>query len=143
MKARKRHEEPMDMRLFQELKQAREDGGITDDDRVVFFAHDEPIRLYSAFGHGCGRQDVQRNCRGELPRAEPEHGEGVDVMDIAKLQIDGLLRGAADVLTRTVPTLLVILWISSKAMGWGLSELLKMLAESQPFSALLKLITGP
>ena len=64
-------------------------------------------------------------------------------MDIAKLQIDGLLRGAADVLTRTVPTLLVILWISSKAMGWGLSELLKMLAESQPFSALLKLITGP
>lgn len=52
MKARKRHEEPMDMRLFQELKKAREDGGITDDDRVVFFAPDEPIRLYSAFGHG-------------------------------------------------------------------------------------------
>ena len=52
MKARKHHEEPMDMRLFQELKQAREDGGITDDDRVLFFHPDEPIGLYSAFGHG-------------------------------------------------------------------------------------------
>ena len=64
-------------------------------------------------------------------------------MDIAKRQIDGLLRGAADVFVRTVPTLLVILWISSKAAGWGLFELLEMLAESQPISALLKLITGP
>ena len=52
MKARKHHEEPIDRQLIQELKQAREDGGITDDDRVVFFAPDEPIRLYSAFGHG-------------------------------------------------------------------------------------------
>ena len=64
-------------------------------------------------------------------------------MDIAKRQIDGLLRGAADVFVRTVPTLLVILWISSKTAGWGLFELLEMLAESQPISALLKLITGP
>lgn len=62
-------------------------------------------------------------------------------MDIAKRQIDGLVTGAADVLVRTAPTLLVILWISSKTAGWGL--LLKMLAEAQPFSALLKLITGP
>lgn len=51
MKARRHHEEPMDMRLLQRLKQVREDGGITDDDRVVFFAPDEPIRLHSAFGH--------------------------------------------------------------------------------------------
>ena len=64
-------------------------------------------------------------------------------MDIAKRQIDGLLRGAADVLVRTMPTLLVVLWISSKAAGWGFFELLKMLAESQPISALLELITGP
>ncbi len=52
MKARKHHEEPIDRQLFQELKQVRERGGITDDDRVVFFAPDEPIRLYSAFGYG-------------------------------------------------------------------------------------------
>ena len=38
MKARKHHEEPIDRQLIQELKQAREHGGITDDDRVVFFA---------------------------------------------------------------------------------------------------------
>ena len=61
-------------------------------------------------------------------------------MDIAKRQIDVLARGAADVLVRTVLTLLVILWISSKAAGWGLSELLKMLAEFQPLSVLLELI---
>ncbi len=52
MKARKHHEEQMDMRLLQRLKQVREDGGITDDDCVVFFLPDEPIRLHSAFGHG-------------------------------------------------------------------------------------------
>ena len=64
-------------------------------------------------------------------------------MDAAKRQIDGLLRGAADVLLKTAPTLLVVLWISSEAVGWGLFELLKVLAESQPISALLELITGP
>ncbi len=52
MKARKHHEDPIDRQLFQELKRARQEGRITDDDRVVFFAPDEPIRLYSAFGHG-------------------------------------------------------------------------------------------
>ena len=56
-------------------------------------------------------------------------------MDIAKRQIDGLLRSVADVLVRTVPTLLVILWISSTKVGWGLPELLKMLVELQPISA--------
>ena len=52
MKTRNHHEEPIDMKLFQELEQIREEGGITDDDRIVFFDPDEPIRLYSAFGHG-------------------------------------------------------------------------------------------
>ncbi len=63
-------------------------------------------------------------------------------MDTAKRQIDGLVRSVADLLVKTVPTLLVILWISSKTAGWGLFELLKMLAESQPISALLELVTG-
>ena len=63
-------------------------------------------------------------------------------MEIAKRQIDGFLKGAADVLVRTVPTLLVILWISSKAVGWGLFELIETLVESQPISALLELIRG-
>lgn len=52
MTQRKHHEEPIDRQLFQELKRARQEGGITDDDRVVFFHPDEPVRLYSAFGHG-------------------------------------------------------------------------------------------
>ena len=63
-------------------------------------------------------------------------------MEIAKRQIDGLIRGTADVLVRTVPTLLVILWISSTVVGWGLFELLETLAELQPISPLLKLVTG-
>ncbi len=63
-------------------------------------------------------------------------------MEIARQQIDGLLRGTADVLIRTAPTLLAALWVSSKALGWGLSELLLMLAELQPISPLLKLVTG-
>ncbi len=63
-------------------------------------------------------------------------------MEIAKQQIDGLLRGTADVLIRTLPTLLAGMWISSKALGWGLSEMLLMLAELQPISPLLKLVTG-
>ena len=52
MKERIHSEESMDKRLLQELRRAREDGGITDADRIVFFAPDEPIRLHSAFGHG-------------------------------------------------------------------------------------------
>ncbi len=63
-------------------------------------------------------------------------------MEAAKQQIEGLLRGAADVLIRTAPTLLALLWISSKALGWGLSEMLGMLAELQPISPLLELVTG-
>ncbi len=46
------HEEPIDLGLLRKLRQAREDGGITDDDRIVFFAQDEPVSLHSAFGHG-------------------------------------------------------------------------------------------
>lgn len=45
------HEEPIDLRLLRKLRQAREDGSITGDDRIVFFAHDEPVSLHSAFGH--------------------------------------------------------------------------------------------
>ncbi len=63
-------------------------------------------------------------------------------MEIAKRQIDGLLRGTADVLIRTAPTFLAVMWISSKALGWGLSEMLEMLTELQPISPLLNLVTG-
>ena len=63
-------------------------------------------------------------------------------MDIAKQQINGLLRGTVDILVRTLPTFLIILWISSMTVGWGLTELCEMLAESQPISPLLELITG-
>ncbi len=52
MTAQKHHEEPIDIGLLQKLRQVRQDGGITDDDRIVFFDADEPIRLFSAFGHG-------------------------------------------------------------------------------------------
>ncbi len=52
MTAQKHHEETIDMQLFRKLQQVREDGGITDDDRIVFFDADEPVRLFSAFGHG-------------------------------------------------------------------------------------------
>ena len=45
------HEEPIDLGLLQKLKQVRQDGGITDDDLIVFFAPDEPVSLHSAFGH--------------------------------------------------------------------------------------------
>ena len=63
-------------------------------------------------------------------------------MEIAKQQIDGLLRGTADVLIRTAPTLLAVMWISSKALGWGLFELFETLVELQPISPLLNLVTG-
>lgn len=63
-------------------------------------------------------------------------------MEIAKQQIDGLVRGTADVLIRTVPTLLVVLWISSKALGWGFFELFETLVELQPISPLLELVAG-
>ena len=45
------HEEPIDIGLLQKLRQVRRYGGITDDDRIVFFAPDEPVSLHSAFGH--------------------------------------------------------------------------------------------
>ena len=45
------HEEPIDVGLLQKLRQVRQDGGITDDDRIVFFDADEPVSLHSAFGH--------------------------------------------------------------------------------------------
>lgn len=56
MKARNFREEPIDRQLIQELKQAREHGGITDDDLVVFFHPDEPVRLHSAFGYGADEE---------------------------------------------------------------------------------------
>ena len=46
------HEEPIDIGLLHKLREIRQDGGITDDDRIVFFHPDEPVRLFSAFGHG-------------------------------------------------------------------------------------------
>ncbi|MCY4581995.1 MAG: hypothetical protein OXE50_04230 [Chloroflexi bacterium] len=63
-------------------------------------------------------------------------------MDIAKQQISRFLRGTVDILVRTLPTTLIILWISSMTVGWGLSEFCEMLADSQPISPLLELITG-
>lgn len=63
-------------------------------------------------------------------------------MDIAKQQINVLLRGTVDILVRTLPTSLIILWISSMTVGWGLSEFCEMLVESQPISPLIELITG-
>lgn len=46
------YEEPIDIGLIKKLQQVREVGGITDDDRIVFFDPDEPVGLFSAFGHG-------------------------------------------------------------------------------------------
>ena len=63
-------------------------------------------------------------------------------MDIAKQQINGLLSGTVDILVRTLPTFLIILWISSMTVGWGLTDLCEMLTDSQPISPLLELITG-
>ena len=63
-------------------------------------------------------------------------------MDIAKQQISGFLRSTVDILVRTLPTFLIILWISSMTVGWGISEFCEMLTESQPISPLLELITG-
>lgn len=63
-------------------------------------------------------------------------------MDMVKQQIDGLLRGAADVLVRTVPTLLVILWISSKALELGLTDIVRAVSESQPVAPLIELLFG-
>ena len=51
MTTRNHHEEPIDRQRFKEVRRMREDGGITDDDRIVFFDPDEPVRLYSPFGH--------------------------------------------------------------------------------------------
>ena len=63
-------------------------------------------------------------------------------MDIAKQQIDGLARSVADLLVRTVPTLLVILWISSKAFGLGLVDVARAISESQPVAPLIELLFG-
>lgn len=44
--------EQIDLAAFREMQEMRRRGDVTGDDRVVFFAPDEPVRLYSAFGHG-------------------------------------------------------------------------------------------
>lgn len=63
-------------------------------------------------------------------------------MDIAKQQINGLFRGVADVLVRTMPTLLVILGISSKAFGLGLADVASAISDSQPVAPLIELLFG-
>ena len=63
-------------------------------------------------------------------------------MEIARAQINGLLRAVGIALIQTMPTLLVVLWITSEAFGWGFNELLEMLAASQPICPLLELIRG-
>ena len=45
-------DEPVDVALLRRIQEMRQKGGIGDDDRIVFFDPDEPIRLFSAFGHG-------------------------------------------------------------------------------------------
>ena len=45
-------EERIDLAAFREVQEMRRRGEVSDDDRVMFFAPDEPVRLYTAFGHG-------------------------------------------------------------------------------------------
>ena len=45
-------EEHIDLAAFREAQEMRRRGEASDDDRVMFFAPDEPVRLYTAFGHG-------------------------------------------------------------------------------------------
>ena len=45
-------EEHVDIAAFREAQEMRRRGDVGDDDRVMFFAPDEPVRLYTAFGHG-------------------------------------------------------------------------------------------
>ncbi|MCY4580754.1 MAG: hypothetical protein OXD31_17140 [Chloroflexi bacterium] len=45
-------EEHIELAAFRRVQQRRQRGEIGDDDRVVFFAPDEPVRLHTAFGHG-------------------------------------------------------------------------------------------
>ncbi len=52
MIAQYQNQEPVDLNLYRRLKEMRRTGRISDADRVVFFAPDEPVRLYSGFGHG-------------------------------------------------------------------------------------------
>ncbi|MDE2688553.1 MAG: hypothetical protein OXI16_13800 [Chloroflexota bacterium] len=42
----------IDLAVFREVQQMRRRDAISDDDRIVFFAPDEPVCLYTAFGHG-------------------------------------------------------------------------------------------
>lgn len=42
----------IDLAAFREAQEMRRRGEISDDDRVMFFAPDQPVRLYTAFGHG-------------------------------------------------------------------------------------------
>ena len=63
-------------------------------------------------------------------------------MEIAKQQINRLIRGVGLASIQTMPTLLVVLWLSSETVGWGLFELLGYLAEAQPICPLLELIKG-
>ena len=41
-----------DLVIVRKLQAARDTGYLQDDDRVVFFAPEEPVGLFSAFGHG-------------------------------------------------------------------------------------------
>ena len=45
------NDEPVDVGLWEMVKSMRRNGDTKDTDRIVFFEPDEPIRLYSAFGH--------------------------------------------------------------------------------------------
>ena len=44
-------EEHIDLAAFREARDMRRRGEVSDD-RVMFFAPDEPVRLYTALGHG-------------------------------------------------------------------------------------------
>ncbi len=63
-------------------------------------------------------------------------------MEIARNQINGLMRGVGLALIQTLPTLSVVLWITSEAFGWGFYELLGTLTDSQPIRPLWQLFRG-
>ena len=48
--------EPIDLGIMREVRDLRDAGVTSDNDRIVFFAPDEPIRLHSAFGHGADNE---------------------------------------------------------------------------------------
>ena len=63
-----------DKELFRKIVEERNNGNLSDTDRVRLPAADDTVRLFSAFGYGASDEMFEGICRANFGALNPEQG---------------------------------------------------------------------